>query len=146
MTDTTHEQPEAHADAHGHEEGEFSHPASIQMLLTVFVILVILTLLTVYQSTLNIGAMEVWLSLLIATVKASLVILFFMHLLYDKPFNAILFISSIIFVSLFLGFTLLDAKAYSNKIELKDTLEASMPPIEVAEELPQVPRSIGASR
>jgi cytochrome c oxidase subunit IV len=138
---------EAHADNHGHHEGDFAHPASIRMLLTIFVILVILTLLTVYQSTFEMGAMEIWLSLLIATVKASLVILFFMHLLWDKPFNAILFISSIIFVSLFLGFTLLDADAYSNKIELKDTLAESMKAApESVEGTPTMPTGMGASR
>ncbi len=136
---------DSHADNHGHHEGEFSHPASIRMLLTIFTILVLLTLLTVYQSTLDIGDMEIWLSLAIATVKASLVILFFMHLLWDKPFNAILFISSLIFVSLFLGFTLLDADAYSNKIELRDTLAESMKP-EPAPEAPVTPTGMGASR
>ncbi len=39
----------AHGDAHGHHDGEFAHPASITMLLTIFVILLLLTGLTVYQ-------------------------------------------------------------------------------------------------
>jgi cytochrome c oxidase subunit IV len=64
----------------------------------------------------------------IATFKAGLVILFFMHLLWDKPLNAIVFLSSIIFVGLFLGFTLTDAQGYHSTVELKDTLEASLPP------------------
>ncbi len=115
--------------AHGHHDGEFAHPASIRMLLTVFFVLVGLTFLTVYQASFDLGGAEIWLSLIIATIKASLVILFFMHLLYDKPFNAILFISSLIFVTLFLGFTLLDAKAYRNQIEVRDTLEESMKPV-----------------
>lgn len=119
----------SHDNAHGHHDGEFAHPASIRMLLTVFFVLVGLTLLTVYQSSFDLGGAEVWASLFIATIKASLVILFFMHLLYDKPFNAILFISSLIFVTLFLGFTLLDAKTYRNQIEVRDTLEESMKPV-----------------
>jgi cytochrome c oxidase subunit 4 len=35
----------------------------------------------------------------IATVKASLVILFFMHLLYDHPFNAVVFITPLLLVT-----------------------------------------------
>ncbi len=117
-----------HHDGHGHGDGEFAHPAPLSMLFGVFFALVILTLLTVYQSTFDLGDMEVWLSLTIATVKAALVILFFMHMLWDKPFNAILFISTLIFVALFLGFTLLDANAYKDKIEVRDTLKESLPP------------------
>jgi cytochrome c oxidase subunit 4 len=115
-------------DSHLHGDGEFSHPAPLSMLFTIFGILVLLTLLTVYQSTLNLGDMEIWLSLFIATIKAALVILFFMHMLWDKPFNAILFISTLIFVALFLGFTLLDAHAYKDTIEPRDTLKESLPP------------------
>lgn len=113
---------------HGHGEGEFSHPASLRMLFSVFFALVFLTWLTVFQSTMDLGAMEVWMSLTIATVKAALVILFFMHMLWDKPLNAILFISTLIFVALFLGFTLLDADAYKDTIEVRNTLEESLPP------------------
>ena len=116
-----------HAHGDGHAEGEFAHPAPLSMLFGVFFALVLLTLLTVYQSTLDLGDMEVWLSLTIATVKAALVILFFMHMLWDKPFNAILFISTLIFVALFLGFTILDANAYKDQIENRDTLKESLP-------------------
>ncbi|MFO0923163.1 MAG: cytochrome C oxidase subunit IV family protein [Pirellulales bacterium] len=125
----SHSTAHSHDDhgAHGHGDGEFAHPAPLSMLFGVFFALVVLTLLTVYQSTFDLGNMEVWLSLTIATVKAALVILFFMHMLWDKPFNAILFISTLIFVGLFLGFTLMDANAYKNSIEVRDTLKESLP-------------------
>lgn len=76
-------------------------------------------MLTVYQATFDLGNMELVLSLIIATIKASLVILFFMHMLHDKPLNAIIFISSFVFVALFIGFTLMDAHAYRDSVELK---------------------------
>lgn len=123
----------AHTDGH-HHEGEFSHPAPLGMLFTVFFALLGLTVLTVWQSTLDIGEAELWITLLIATVKAGLVILFFMHLLWDKPLNAIFFLSSIIFVALFLGFTLMDAHSYHDQIEEKDTLKESMPVVVAATE------------
>lgn len=98
----------------------FAHPASIKSLLFVFFALIILTWLTVYQSTLKLGSVELIVSLFIATVKASLVILFFMHMLHDKPLNAIVFLSSFIFVALFLGFTLMDAHGYKDSYEFKN--------------------------
>lgn len=92
----------------------------VWQLLAVFFALIILTVLTVFQSTLDLGNMELIMSLFIATIKASLVILFFMHMIHDKPLNAIIFLSSFIFVALFLGFTLMDAHAYKDSIEFKE--------------------------
>ena len=85
--------------------------------MAVFVALIILTILTVYQSTLELGNIELIVSLVIATIKASLVILFFMHMIHEKPLNAIVFLSSFIFVALFLGLTLMDSAAYRDSIE-----------------------------
>ncbi len=99
----------------------------IWMLLTVFVALLALTVLTVYQSTFNLGNIEVWLSLTIATIKAGLVIAFFMHLLWDKPLNAIIILSSLVFVALFLGFTMMDAQGYRENLIMKPTLDESQP-------------------
>ncbi len=98
----------------------FAHPASVKSLLLVFFALIILTWLTVFQSTLKLGSIELVVSLAIATVKASLVILFFMHMIHDKPLNAIVFLSSFIFVALFLGFILMDAHGYKDSYEFKN--------------------------
>ena len=115
-------------DGHGHgHEGEFSHPMPVWMLLTVFFTLLALTVATVYQSSFDLGNIEVWLSLAIATVKAGLVIAFFMHLLWDKPLNMIIILSSLIFVSLFLGFTMMDAQGYRENLIMNPTLEESQP-------------------
>ncbi len=105
--------------AHGEHHG-FAHPAPVWQLLAVFFALVGLTILTVYQATLDLGNLELIISLVIATIKAALVILFFMHMVHDKPLNAIIFLSSFVFVALFLGFTLMDAHAYRDSIELKE--------------------------
>lgn len=117
-------------DAHGHGDGEFAHPAPVWMLLSVFFALLVLTFLTVFQARFDLGDLEIVLTLCIATVKAGLVIAFFMHLLWDKPLNAIVILSSLIFVSLFLGFCLMDAKGYRNNLIMDpngDLLEKSKP-------------------
>jgi cytochrome c oxidase subunit 4 len=99
----------AHDSAHG-EGHDFAHPFPVWGLLAVFFALVFLTLITVYQATFDLGSWEIVLSLVIATIKASLVVLFFMHLAMDKSYNAIIFVGSLLFVSLFLGFTLMDSQ------------------------------------
>jgi cytochrome c oxidase subunit 4 len=107
------------AHGHGHASGEFAHPAPLWMLFAVFFALIGLTVLTVVQAEIETGNMEVWLSLFIATIKASLVMLFFMHLWWDKAFNKIVFLGSFIFVALFLGFTLMDREHYQERLELQ---------------------------
>ena len=48
----------------------------------------------------------------IATVKASLVALYFMHLRYDNPFNGLILIAGLGILALFLGLVLLDTYQY----------------------------------
>jgi cytochrome c oxidase subunit IV len=43
--------------------------------------------------------------------------LFFMHLAFDKPFNLIIFMSSVVFVALFVTFTLTDARQNAGTLE-----------------------------
>lgn len=91
------------------------------MLLSVFFALVALTVLTVWQGTqLELGRLELIIVLVIATAKAALVVLFFMHLLYDKPLNALAFVTSLLFVGLFLGLTLMDAVTYQPDVAAKE--------------------------
>jgi cytochrome c oxidase subunit IV len=72
--------------------------------------LLILTGITVGASYIHFGsgAANVVVALTIATIKATLVALFFMHLLHDKPVNALIAVAGFIFLGLFLMFTLLD--------------------------------------
>jgi cytochrome c oxidase subunit 4 len=99
----------------------------IWMLFSVFFALLFLTGLTVFQAQFDLGNAEIWASLTIATIKAALVILFFMHLLWDKPLNAIVILGSLIFVALFLGFTLMDAEGYRENLIYNSTIEDSQP-------------------
>jgi len=76
--------------------------------------LLILTAITVGASYINFGAMNVVVALTIATIKATLVALFFMHLLHDKPVNALIACAGFLFLGLFLMFTLLDFDSREN--------------------------------
>ena len=70
--------------------------------------LLILTVITVGAAFIDFGAGNVAIALSIASVKATLVALFFMHLRYDKPVNAIICVAGFLFLGIFLMFDLLD--------------------------------------
>ncbi len=74
------------------------------------VTLLILTLITVGASYIQFGSStaNVVIALTIATIKAIVVALFFMHLLYDKPVNALAAVAGFLFLGILLLFTLLD--------------------------------------
>ncbi len=95
------------------QKEEIGHVAPFWVLLVVFIALLVLTALTVGITIFDFGyTMNLVLALSIATVKALLVVLFFMHLAYDKPFNILIFIASLVFIALFILVTLLDVAQY----------------------------------
>lgn len=110
--------------AHGeHEEGDFAHPIPVWLLLIVFFALTFLTVVTVFQASFDLGNFEIIASLVIASIKATLVMAFFMHLAFDKPFNVIMFLSSFLFVSLFISFLLMDTNSYNHRVIVKPVAE-----------------------
>jgi cytochrome c oxidase subunit IV len=110
MTATTHEL--THDTDHG-----LGHAMPAATLLATFAALVLLTIITVTASTLGLGRWEIWATLGIATVKGTLVALYFMHLRYDRPFHALLAVFCLVFVFLLLGLTILDSQGYQPDIE-----------------------------
>jgi cytochrome c oxidase subunit 4 len=96
---------------HGHGHGEhFAHPAPVSVLLGTFGALILLTILTVFiADNVELGSFELLVSMGIATVKAVLVGAFFMHMFWDKGFNVLVFLSSLLFFALFIGFALMDS-------------------------------------
>jgi cytochrome c oxidase subunit 4 len=84
--------------------------------LKTLIALLILTGITVGASYIHFGsgAANVVVALTIATIKATLVALFFMHLLHDKPVNGIIAAAGFVFLGLFLMFTLLDFDTREN--------------------------------
>jgi cytochrome c oxidase subunit 4 len=78
--------------------------------------LLVLTIITVTAASFNFGAMNVVIALFIATVKASLVVLFFMEVRFSKPLNAMIFLGGVFFLGLFLTFCLIDTGSRPNII------------------------------
>ena len=96
----------------------FNHPAPLPLLIGVFLALVFLTILTLVTSNIELAQFAFGIAMLIATAKAALVCAFFMHMWWDKGFNVMFFLSSILFVTLFIGVTLLDTGQYQDSIDL----------------------------
>jgi cytochrome c oxidase subunit 4 len=97
----------AHSEAHG-----LGHVVPLRLLIGVLAGLLVLTWVTVAVTWVDLGNFNLLIALLIAMLKASLVLLYFMHLRWDRPFNAVVFISSLAFVVLFVALALLDTHEY----------------------------------
>lgn len=85
-----------------------SHVMPAGVLLAVFAALMAMTAITVAITWVDLGPWSLVAAMAIATVKASLVALYFMHLRYDQPFNALVFVAALVFLALFLIPTLQD--------------------------------------
>ena len=62
----------------------------------------------------------------IATVKATLVMLIFMHLGFDKGFHSLLIYGSFLFVFLFISFVWIDRGQYQVDINEKEQQEIAI--------------------
>lgn len=66
---------------------------------------------------LDVSWLDMPITLGIATAKALLVAVIFMHLQHDKLFNSILLIGATIFLVLFVGMVVLDSSQYEPQVE-----------------------------
>ena len=108
-----------------HDEHEHHGPSSL-LLYAVFFLLLILTAVTVGVTAWDFGYnLNLIVAMLIATVKAAVVGLWFMHLRWDPPIFGFVLIASLGFVTLFIVFTLLDTGEYTPNIEQQTVIEAS---------------------
>lgn len=100
-----------------HDEHEIAHVMPLPVLLAVFATLMVLTFLTVAATWINLGWFNLPIAMGIATVKATLVALYFMHLRYDSPINGLALLLALFFVAVFILITLLDSMEYQPSIE-----------------------------
>jgi cytochrome c oxidase subunit 4 len=90
-----------------------AHVAATKVLLVTGGTLLVLTLVTVLATKVDFGAnINLAVAMAIAVIKATLVILFFMHLRYDRLFHSVVFVGAILAAALFVGFTLMDSNQY----------------------------------
>jgi len=96
-----------HNDSHDHGHDE-PHVLPLSVYFGVWGALVVLTAFTVIVSRFDFGSANTVVAMIVATIKATLVALFFMHLLYDNKLNMVILMASFLFVAVFFTPTLID--------------------------------------
>lgn len=84
------------------------HVSPLSTYLSIFVALMVLSAITVGAAFVNLGALNPIVALLIAGIKATLVILFFMHVKYSSRLVKITVVLSLFFVAILFAETLMD--------------------------------------
>lgn len=75
------------------------HAAPLGMYIAVFFALMVLTVLTVWVSRIDLGALNTTVAMAIAVVKATVVILWFMHVIHSPRMTWIVVISSFLWLA-----------------------------------------------
>lgn len=100
----------SHHDEHADDGAVHAHVSPTIFYVAIFATLVVLTLVTVGVSYVHLGPMNLAVAVLIASIKATLVVMFFMHLRWDNKFNALIFICSLGFIGIFFALTFSDTE------------------------------------
>ena len=85
-----------------------SHVVPTKLYILVFAALIVLTSLTTGVAFINLGKWNTIAALVIAVCKASLVVLFFMHLRWSSNLLRIVVASSLLWLAILIGLTLSD--------------------------------------
>ena len=118
MDATTHVDPptDPHAGTHAPDPGEvhFTNPmhkhhvCDPKTFMGILAALLVLTFVTVAVSWFDFGGANMWIAMAVSSIKASLVISVFMHMIWDTTINRIFFLSSFLFLGLLFLFAFAD--------------------------------------
>lgn len=106
-----------------HHSGGMMHIASAKSLIATFTTLIVLTVVTVLVPKLGMsGNIDLVIAMAIATVKATLVALLFMHLRHERGFNVVVFLAAFAFVAIFISFTMVDSFQYQPTLDWNEMI------------------------
>jgi cytochrome c oxidase subunit 4 len=91
-----------------HEHAPTHHVTPLPIYFGVFFALMIFTILTVWISTINLGILNTPVALGIAVVKATLVILFFMHVIHSTRLTWVVILASFLWLAMLFVLTFAD--------------------------------------
>lgn len=97
------------------------HISPLKNYMAVFGALLVLTGLTYAVSYMSLGPAALPVAMVVAVAKASLVCAYFMHLKYDDRYHIFVFLSTLIFVSIFFIFTMFDLNSRAELNEEQGT-------------------------
>jgi cytochrome c oxidase subunit IV len=116
-----------------------SHISPKSTYYAIFGALMALTALTVYVAFQHLGWLNFPVAISIALFKASLVVLFFMHVKYSSKLTKLLVASTFFFLASLFGLTMTDYMSRGWNTSPRGTTTAGMLPKLAAAELPEVP-------
>lgn len=94
---------------HGnHQKHEAHHIIPPSVYMKVFGALLVLTVITVAVAQVDLGRLNMIVAIGVASIKAALVCMFFMGLWWDKKENAVIFVTSFVFLMIFIVLTATD--------------------------------------
>jgi cytochrome c oxidase subunit IV len=102
-----------HLAADQEHEGQYdvhAHISAVGFYVFILVTLMTLTILTVAVSYVHLGRLNLIVAVVIASIKAGLVVTFFMHLKYDNKFNALILVVSLLFIGVFFAYVMNDTE------------------------------------
>ncbi len=106
------------------EHGPAPHVMSRGALLATASALLALTAITVTVAHIDLGQLNVVLALGIASAKATLVALFFMHLRYEHRFHLVILAGAVIFAIMMVAFIVFDTTQYQPSIREHEAAKA----------------------
>ena len=96
-----------HGHAHAHP-APHGHVTPLGVYLAIFATLMVLTGVTVAVAYVNLGQLYVFIALGIAGFKATLVVLYFMHVAHASRLTKLFAVTGIFFLAILLGLTMMD--------------------------------------
>lgn len=84
------------------------HVSDVGTYVKVYVALLVLTFVTVALMWVNLSPFNAFLAMLVATIKAYLVVMFFMHQKYETQVNRVVFFGSVVFLAILTFFCVID--------------------------------------
>jgi cytochrome c oxidase subunit 4 len=98
----------AHAHAHPHGHTPHAHISPISLYITIFLALMVLTVVTVAAAYVDLGQLNFLVAMIIAVFKASLVVWYFMHVKYQSSLTKLTVATGLFFLAILLGMMLID--------------------------------------
>lgn len=87
---------------------EHTHIVPYKTFLIIWIALLILTGVTIVVAQYNLGPLNIWVALGIATLKAGLVVAVFMHMQYENRLFKLSLLTALAILAIFIGFTFFD--------------------------------------
>lgn len=143
MANTSH--ASTASDAGAHEHPAVGHLVPVGTLMAAGLALLVLTIITVAVRYVDVGEFNLAIAIGVAVIKAAVVVLIFMHLRWDRPFNLLVLVGSILFVILMMAFTMMDVSQnmpsffLGNAPDAQTTLNEKAPGAPVARDVESTP-------